>query len=835
MKKNYRDLLALGFIGILYVFAIMKIIVLPMHVPVKNWQFFLFAAGAFLFITLVNTRPGSIVFFSVSGLAILYAAFVLISNGTDGLTNTFAPVIRLGQMIIRIGSGYYDSSVPDTMLMWTMAIFALVLAIPGYYFLVHRFKFYLLIIPGLVLFMVLWGMFRYVEPLPVYIFITIAIVCFIQHKYIQYRKLNGEEKTSAFNANILVFFIPVALVVIFFASGFKVNDLPIQWPWMDEKINKLYWDIYERFDIDRYDNFSLSQTGFGDPSRLGGPIRQDYTPVMVVKAPTRVYLRGAVYDQYTGLGWETSEELEQEYNDDRFMDFQELRYGWKVIAVTNGIHSMEDFNEYLLSGSAPNSDDISYGGYLEFLRQQQMPWLLNRLFPEEEMTVRHLNVRTKTLFTPLKTFEPISGLINQGYSLQEGFGGVFQADRRLAGESQYSFNYLQPAYGMTAMDLYFNLAAPKTYYRYHSNNEELLENLEKSNIPDATSVRDEIQSLLKVYDDLEDHAERIYELYTKIPEGVPERVLNMAIGLTERSGESLYEKVKLLEDFLRSNYTYTLTPQRPPEDRDFVDYFLFDGKEGYCTYFATAMCIMTRALGIPARYVEGFVMPEKPDENGFYHVTNQNAHAWVEVYFEGIGWVTFEPTAPYAEAMNYTVSLTNTIVDGDAVPILPEIFDPSQYTQMGNLPTINLPVYEKKQIATATILIWAGCAILAIMLLNLLAVMIRRLSFRMMSPGKSIPLVYKYIVSLLKQAGCAVKSGETPRDFAERVDKRFKFAQMSMSDVVDLFYRVRFGAQTPDKASRDRLLAFVREAKTKSGRAMYLYKRVLLRGLLFRG
>ena len=66
------------------------------------------------------------------------------------------------------------------------------------------------------------------------------------------------------------------------------------------------------------------------------------------------------------------------------------------------------------------------------------------------------------------------------------------------------------------------------------------------------------------------------------------------------------------------------------------------GKEGYCTYFASAMTVLCRMAGLPARYVEGFVA--QPGADGFAYVTGKEAHAWTEVYFEGFGWVPFDPT-----------------------------------------------------------------------------------------------------------------------------------------------------------------------------------------------
>lgn len=75
---------------------------------------------------------------------------------------------------------------------------------------------------------------------------------------------------------------------------------------------------------------------------------------------------------------------------------------------------------------------------------------------------------------------------------------------------------------------------------------------------------------------------------------------------------------------------------------DFVTDFLFNTQEGYCTYFASAMTVLCRMVGLPARYVEGY--QAIPDENGLAYVTGLQAHAWTEVYFEGFGWLTFDAT-----------------------------------------------------------------------------------------------------------------------------------------------------------------------------------------------
>lgn len=105
-----------------------------------------------------------------------------------------------------------------------------------------------------------------------------------------------------------------------------------------------------------------------------------------------------------------------------------------------------------------------------------------------------------------------------------------------------------------------------------------------------------------------------------------------------------YEKAVAIRDYLTSGeYSYRLDVETPPSGRDFVSYFLLDAKEGYCTYYASAMAVMARLAGLPSRYVEGYLV--EPDSSGKTLVTGNNAHAWVEIYFEGIGWITFDATS----------------------------------------------------------------------------------------------------------------------------------------------------------------------------------------------
>ena len=125
---------------------------------------------------------------------------------------------------------------------------------------------------------------------------------------------------------------------------------------------------------------------------------------------------------------------------------------------------------------------------------------------------------------------------------------------------------------------------------------------------------------------------------TQLPSGIAEGVYALAIEITQDC-DNPYDKAAAIESWLRNNCEYTLTPDYPDVERDFVSQFLLEDRRGYCSYFASAMTVMCRIAGLPARYVEGYSIDAGTD----VIVTGEDAHAWTEVYFNGIGWVPFNP------------------------------------------------------------------------------------------------------------------------------------------------------------------------------------------------
>lgn len=131
--------------------------------------------------------------------------------------------------------------------------------------------------------------------------------------------------------------------------------------------------------------------------------------------------------------------------------------------------------------------------------------------------------------------------------------------------------------------------------------------------------------------------------YLQLPPSLPARVRRVADQLGAGAATA-YERAERTQRYLRERYAYDLQVPAPDEGRDVVDYFLFEAPGGFCSYYASAMAVLLRAQGVPARVATGYATGEWDPTRGAYRVPGAAAHAWVEVYFAGLGWVEFEPT-----------------------------------------------------------------------------------------------------------------------------------------------------------------------------------------------
>ena len=408
-------------------------------------------------------------------------------------------------------------------------------------------------------------------------------------------------------------------------------------------------DTTRRFTQPGY--FSLRQTGFsGEGGRLGGNVELDDRRVMRLRtdSPTPIYLTGALFDTYTGYSWENH--LEER---------EPLQFG----TVAQNL----DLFERMASDVTAVVGMTAEAGMSHAHQTIWGAWTVGIIdsadFATSTMQLGALGSRTRSIFHT-GIVQDIFAYSTGVYFLQDESGRIVTQDR-LPRNAWYSVTYRRfdtPdvdyvdvfvvgdfVYGVGATT--YPISVPRPSMPEYSRRDVLrvasatLRHFDHYLTPLIFSH----EGMSISYADLLDYyliprADWIYDTYLSLPATFPVEVRNLAHEVT-REGESNYQRARMLEAYLNSGYyVYTLTPGTPPSDVDFVYHFLFEGQAGYCTYFATAFVTMARSIGLPARYVEGFMVSGYPDENGVFDVLNRMGHAWAEVYFEGYGWHRFEPT-----------------------------------------------------------------------------------------------------------------------------------------------------------------------------------------------
>ena len=137
----------------------------------------------------------------------------------------------------------------------------------------------------------------------------------------------------------------------------------------------------------------------------------------------------------------------------------------------------------------------------------------------------------------------------------------------------------------------------------------------------------------------------VSQKYLQLPKDFSPRIQELAKEITAEA-VTPFEKAILITRYLRENLDYSQTIPDAPRRADRLEWVLFDLKQAYCVYYASAEVLMLRSVGVPARMAVGFAEGER--DGNTYVVRRLNSHAWPEVYFPNIGWVEFEPTAGQA-------------------------------------------------------------------------------------------------------------------------------------------------------------------------------------------
>ncbi|MDO5518894.1 MAG: transglutaminase-like domain-containing protein [bacterium] len=223
--------------------------------------------------------------------------------------------------------------------------------------------------------------------------------------------------------------------------------------------------------------------------------------------------------------------------------------------------------------------------------------------------------------------------------------------------------------------------------------------------------------------DSTEYARKVYDLYSSRDIDT-QKLLSASFTYDERTKQDkIFDAIIYVKDYLAQNTSYTLSPGKTPSGEDYVEYFLFKNKKGYCMHYASAATVMLRAMGVPARYCEGYVVTEEDLSKGktvnsdtssdtLYQfggnteyveadIKDTNAHAWVEVYLPGYGWAPIEMTAPYSNQGTLEIPPVNEDPKATLKPTVKPTVKPSATASIKPFPSAGQNETSKPQITSS--------------------------------------------------------------------------------------------------------------------------------------
>jgi transglutaminase-like putative cysteine protease len=297
----------------------------------------------------------------------------------------------------------------------------------------------------------------------------------------------------------------------------------------------------------------------------------------------------------------------------------------------------------------------------------------------------------------------------------------------------------------------------------------------------------------------EDYPAWVRERYLQLPRTMPRRVIELAHQATN-GATSAFDKAVALESFLRTNYTYSTHVDQVPTDQDWVDYFLFESKQGYCDYFATAMVVMLRAEGVPARVASGFAPGDFDPDTGISTVRENHAHSWVEAYFPRYGWITFEPSS--IRAVPPRVEDATDVAPAPAPPTdvgsdVPDL-SPDELDELLNIrgdQTAPVPPPPFWLTLPGVVLIVVGAVlVLATLTAGVVAVAWRSGFGRVTAYQRP----YAELVKLGRWSGALrARVSDTPLEVAERMTRQVPRAHVAIDQVTGAYVEATYAAHSP--------------------------------------
>lgn len=563
-----------------------------------------------------------------------------------------------------------------------------------------------------------------------------------------------------------LFLLPLCLAVCLSVLPVSQEPYPFTalknaWYQIKESAYVLYTE-FSLFTRGQGNDFFVHFAGYNDRNSIGGSLLNSNKPALTVFIPGNVrgnlYLAGNIQNHYEDNNWtfvpyEGSEETTLQK--DLALDYLELLY---ALYETD---NLDDPRAYAWQTTAK----VTYNG-----------------------------LYTNDMFFPHKFYE--FRRIEEYTSL----GNKFMAPHPLKEDDTYEFRYASLNYGSEALDYLIESRADKEYSTAVVENPEFSEKINRYYL----TLRNEVpvagfEALLA------QREQQIYQNYMQIPDYLYDKIYALTAEITKDCTTD-YEKLEAIEAYLQG-FTYTKTPG--VTDGDAIEAFLFETQEGYCTYFASAFVLMSRAADIPARYVNGFCIPLYSEQTRPFVVGNDRAHAWPEAYLTGIGWISFEPTAGYEEyhdtPWKYVPASQRTdsdvsdedIADTQGEEELTEEEEPEE------IDTEKLQLSKELSRTISRVIMTLGISLpLILILFCVVRLHNRKKRYLHSSDMQKLAALMYYELSLLKQLGMPREANETLLQYAKRIQEdNSALERAGLTDFVNAYMQSFYGMQKPDEDS----------------------------------